>query len=115
MLLIQMLWMIPDVLDDMSLAKFAVTYDVGNGNTSSDSHENDDSCNESDDDINDYLDVNHVDSNVSSWKNEVIILKNGLGHMRKQRQQSILRVTSFKMATQPEKYYHSRLILYLPW
>ena len=33
--------------------------------------------------INDNLDVNHVDSNVSSWKNEVITLKNGFGHMRK--------------------------------
>ena len=48
-------------------------------------------------------------------KNEVIKLKNSLGHMRKRKTESILRVKSFRQHKEPEKYYHSRLILYMPW
>ena len=35
--------------------------------------------------------------------------------MHKRKQESILWVKSFKQNTDPEKYYHSHLILYLPW
>ena len=35
--------------------------------------------------------------------------------MRKRKRQSILRVKHFKLATEPERYYHSKLMLYFPW
>ena len=48
-------------------------------------------------------------------KNEVIRFKNNLGHMRKRKTESILCVKSFRQNKESEKYYHSRLILYMPW
>ena len=48
-------------------------------------------------------------------KNEVIKLKNNLGHMPKRNTESILRVKGFKQNKEPKKYYHSCLILYMPW
>ena len=35
--------------------------------------------------------------------------------MRKRRYADVLRVKSFKLATESKKYFHSRLIFYLPW
>ena len=86
----------PRDIDDMCLALFAVTYDVVSGY----SHE-----------VNEGMDDNtNTEGNAS-----VIKLHNGLGRMRKRKRQSILHVKRFKLATEPERYYHSKLILYFPW
>ena len=44
-----------------------------------------------------------------------ITLKHKLGYMRKQKQEAILRTRRYKISTEPEKYYHSKLLLYYPW
>ena len=44
-----------------------------------------------------------------------ITLKNGLGKMIKRKEQAIMRARRYKVHTEPEKYYHSKLILYHPW
>ena len=95
----------PESLGGMCLAKFAVNYepicntgcDIGNLQM----YENDD------DSDSDYGGSNH--------HNDVITLKNNLGQMHKRKCESILHVKSYRQNTEPEKYYHSHLILYLPW
>ena len=44
-----------------------------------------------------------------------ITLKDGLGYMQKRKQEVILHVRRYKLQTEPEKYYHSKLILFYPW
>ena len=44
-----------------------------------------------------------------------ITLKDGLGYMQKRKQEAILHVTRYKLQTEPEKYYNSKLILFYPW
>ena len=107
-------------LEDMWLAKFAVMYDPVDQSSACISHEGHDLQDNihydgKDDDDSQVHVVKCNSGNLSSRKNEVITLKNGLGYMTKRKQQSVLRVNSFKIATQPEKYYHSRLILYFSW
>ena len=48
-------------------------------------------------------------------KQEVIHLKNELGFMRKRKREFVLRTNKVKLTTDPEKYYHSLLMLYLSW
>ena len=86
----------PTSLEKMCLALFAVTYDVVSGISQ-----------QADESPSDYL--------VSREKPGIIKLHNGLGYMRKRKRQSILRVKRFRVATEPERYYHSKLILYFPW
>ena len=86
----------PRDLADMCLALFAVTYDVVSGFNQ---------------DVNEDMD----DGTSREEKPSIIKLRNGLGRMRKRKRQSILRVKRFKLATDPERYYHSKLILYFPW
>ena len=42
-------------------------------------------------------------------------LQKGLGVIRKRKQQAILHTRRYKIHTEPEKYYHSKLLLYYPW
>ena len=42
-------------------------------------------------------------------------LQKGLGVIRKRQQQAILCTRKYKIHTEPEKYYHSKLLLYYPW
>ena len=86
----------PTSLEKMCLALFAVTYDVVSG-------------------ISQQADESMYDDLVSREKPGIIKLHNGLGYMRKRKRQSILRVKHFRVATEPERYYHSKLILYFPW
>ena len=44
-----------------------------------------------------------------------IKLQNGLGWMRKRKQEAVMRTRRYKVYTEPEKYYHSKLLLYYPW
>ena len=52
---------------------------------------------------------------MSDTHQNVITLNDDLDWMRKHKLDSILYVTSFKQHAEPEKYYHSHLLLYLPW
>ena len=97
----------PDFLNDMCLVKFAVNYEpvFKNPNTLH---------------TDDYNDIhNHSDEEDDESQNRatcnVIHLKNNLGVMHKQKSESILCVKSYKMNIEPDKYYHARLLLYLPW
>ena len=49
----------------------------------------------------------HSDINIQK-----ITLKNGLGSMRKRIQEAVLRTARYKVHNNPEKYYHSKLLLY---
>ena len=81
----------------MCLAKFAVMYDPVDQSSASSSHEGHDlqdnihDDDDDDDDDDDEESQGHVvkcnSGNLSSQKNKVITLKNGLGYMRKQKQQ----------------------------
>ena len=42
-------------------------------------------------------------------------LQKGLGVIRKRKQQAILHPRRYKIHTEPEKYCHSKLLLYYPW
>ena len=44
-----------------------------------------------------------------------ITLKDGLGYMHKRKQEAILHVWRYILQTEPQKYYHSKLILFCPW
>ena len=78
----------PTSLEKMCLALFAVTYDVVSG-------------------ISQQADESPSDDLVSREKPGIIKLHNGLGYMRKRKRQSILHVKRFRVATEPERYYHS--------
>ena len=80
----------------MFLAMFAVTNDVVSSN-----------CRGQNDDID--------NTSENGTKNNIIKLRDGLGYMRKRKRLSILRIKRFRLATEPERYYHSKLILYYPW
>ena len=111
----------PKALEDMCLAKFAINYEVVTGDYKEGNDEvniyedGDDEYNE-DENCNDGEICGTCDSNISGMKSgNTIKLKDGLGSMKKRRKEAILRVTSFRVGTEPENYYHSRLLLYLPW
>ena len=38
-----------------------------------------------------------------------------MGIIRKRKQEAILRTRRYKIHTEPEKYYHAKLLLYYPW
>ena len=42
-------------------------------------------------------------------------LQKGLGVIRKRKQEAILHTRRYKIHTEPEKYYHAKLLLYYPW
>lgn len=90
----------PCELDNMSLAEFARSCELYRGKKSADQEENsDDGCQEDE----------HVE------KRPVLFLQNGLGKIRKRNKPAIVRYHSFSKVKQPEKYYHSLLMLFIPW
>ena len=44
-----------------------------------------------------------------------IKLQKGFGVIRKSKQEAIIHTRRYKIHTEPEKYYHSKLLLYYPW
>ena len=91
----------PPILGNMCLATFAVNYNVAQAN-----HE--------------FIEMQETDGNqlsetevYDSWRK--ITLKDGLGYMQKRKQEAILHVMRYKLQKEPEKYYHSKLILFYPW
>ena len=61
----------------------------------------------------------HVENDKSVKGHHNIIqkikLQNGLGCMRKRKQEAVMQTRTYKLYTEPEKYYHSKLLLYYPW
>ena len=85
----------------MCLATFAVNYNVAQAN-----HE--------------FIEMQETDANELSETEEYVLwtkitLKDGLRYMQRRKQESILHVTRYKLQTEPEKYYHLKLILLYPW
>ena len=91
----------PPILGNMCLATFAVNYNVAQAN-------------------NELIEMQETDANELSETEEYdsctkITLKDGLGYMHKRKQEAILHVRRYKLQTEPQKYYHSKLILFYPW
>ena len=100
--------------DMMCLAKFAVNYEVVYSNTVNDSKENE--ITEDNDILDEEEDI--IDNSTGGKekrKQEIIQLRNGMGYMRKRRRESVLRTHKVRLLSDPEKYYHSLLMLYWPW
>ena len=90
----------PPILGNMCLAKFAVSYIVTQAHDEFiDMHETD------------AHELGEAEEYDSSTK---IRLKDGLGYMQKRKQEAFLHFTRYKMQSHPEKYYHSKLILFYP-
>ena len=98
----------PCNLDNMCLAKFAVNY---NTTTSGKSLPAKNSGNQLESDGED----GENDENDAKKHQHIINLSKGLGTMTKRKHEAIIQVKSYKLITEPEKYYYSRLMLYWPW
>ena len=92
----------PLVLQNICLTTFAVMYDVIQSSTQTEETE----------DINTEEDMHNTENAHSLTKMK---LQKGLGIIRKRKQQAILCTRRYKIKTEPEKYYHSKLLLYYPW
>ena len=57
---------------------------------------------------------NKDDDNNQDDYIEKIKLKNGPGTMRKRKTEAILQTRRYKIHSEPEKYYHSKLLQYYP-
>ena len=87
----------------MCLATFAITYDVIQSSTKK----------EETDGVSDEEEEMHNtenDNSVTKMK-----LQKGLGVTRERKQEAILHTRRYKIHAEPEKYYHSKLLLYYPW
>ena len=62
--------------------------------------------------MNTQQDMYNTENSETSTK---IKLQKGLGIIRKRKQQAILCTRRYKVYTEPEKYYHAKLLLYYPW
>ena len=89
-------------LQDICLATFAVMYDAIQSSTQT----------EETDYIYTQQDMYNTENPETSTK---IKLQKGLGIIRKRKQQAILCTRRYKVHTEPEKYYHAKLLLYYPW
>ena len=92
----------PLALQDICLATIAVMYDVIQSSTQTEETE----------DVNTQQDMYNTENPETSTK---IKLQKGLGIIRKRKQQAILCTRRYKLHTEPEKYYHAKLLLYYPW
>ena len=93
----------PVSLQNMCLATFAVTYDVIQSTTKKEDMD-------SDNDEEEEMQNTKKDSSLTMMK-----LQKGLGVIRKRKQEAILCTRRYKIHTEPEKYYHTKLLLYYPW
>ena len=92
----------PLALQDICLATFAIMYDVIQSSTQTEETEG----------VNTQQDMYNTENPETSTK---IKLQKGLGIIRKRKQQAILHTRRYKVHTEPEKYYHAKLLLYYPW
>ena len=63
-------------------------------------------------DVNTQEDMYNTENPETSTK---IKLQKGLGVIRKRKQQAVLCTRRYKVHTEPEKYYHAKLLLYCLW
>ena len=94
----------PNRLEGMCLAAFAANYGYKTSARNKDNLQGD---NSSQDDSDDEV----AEDNLPKQ----IVLKRDLGHMVKRKTEAIIRSHQFSVHQDPEKYYHSQLLLYLPW
>ena len=87
----------------MCLATFTVTYDAIQSGTQK---EETDGGN----DLEKAMQNTENDNSLTRIK-----LQKGLGVIRKRKQKAILHTRRHKIHTEPEKYYHAKLLLYYPW
>ena len=92
----------PHALHNICLATFAVMYDVIQSSTKTAETHN----------VNTEEDMHNTENadTLTKWK-----LQKGLGVIRKRKQQAVLCTRRYKIHTEPEKYYHAKLLLYYPW
>ena len=93
----------PVSLKNMCIGTFAVTYDVIQSATKK---EDTDGGNDEEEEMQNTKN----DNSLTMMK-----LQKGLGVIRKRKQEAILHTRRYKIHTEPEKYYHARLLLYYPW
>ena len=93
----------PVSLQNMCLETFAVTYDVIQSATKKE--ETDGGSDEEEE-----MQNTKNDNSLTMMK-----LQKGLGVIRKRKQEEILHTRRYKIHTEPEKYYHAKLLLYYPW
>ena len=93
----------PVSLQNMYLATFAVTYDVIQSATKKGETDG----------------VNDEEEEMQNTENDNSVTRikfqKGLGIIKKRKQEAILHTRWYKIHTEPEKYYHSKLPLYYPW
>ena len=91
----------PHALHNICLATFAVMYDVIQSTKIAETHN-----------VNTEEDMHNTENadTLTKW-----VLQKGLGVIRKRKQQAILHTRRYKIYTEPEKYYHAKLLLYYPW
>ena len=92
----------PCALQNICLATCAVMYDVIQSSTQTGETE----------DVNIEEDMHNTENAHFLTKTK---LQKGLGVIREREQQAILCTRRYKVHTEPEKYYHSKLLLYYPW
>ena len=89
-------------LQNICLAIFAVTYDVIQSSTKKEETK----------EVNAEEEMQNTDNDNSLTKMK---LQKALGVIRKRKQEAILHTRRYKIHAEPEKYYHSKLLLYYPW
>ena len=108
----------PNIIANMCLAEFAVSYDpvakcnYGNDELNCDSNICEplvEHCNVAD------VTMQSTVNARTYQRQQTIKLKDGLGYMRKRKRKAILRTRRYKEHAEPEKYYHAKLLLYYPW
>ena len=90
-------------LQNMCLATFAVTYDVIQSATKTE---------ETDGGNDEEEEMQNTENDNSLTR---IKLQQGLGVIRKRKQETILHTRMYKIHAEPERYYHAKLLLYYPW
>ena len=93
----------PVSLLNMCLETLAVTYDVIQSATKK---EVTDGCNDEEEEMQNTENDNSLTR---------ITLQKGLDVNRKRKQEAMLYTRRYKIHTEPEKYYHAKLLLYYPW
>ena len=104
----------PKELEHISLAQFAISYEMQRGrkkvNSPAEEKEDDDSSSISE------------NAKIVSWYSEyessllsTINLANGLGVMKLRGQPAVLRQHKFRQDLDPHEYFYSQLVLYRPW
>ena len=92
----------PHALQNICLATFAVMYNVIQSSTMTGETQ----------DVNTEQDMQNTENAHALTKMK---LQKGLGVISQRKQQAILHTRRYKIHTEPEKYYHSKLLLYYPW